>query len=109
MVISDAKSAGHVCTWIAGCVVLYNFLIVKRFAEDVGLDPFEIVQPEDDPLEQAKRAADMASVPGQRRAQLFAQCFVENNYSTAMFNYNLRFFMYNRVQFFIWPEMYAKQ
>lgn len=32
LVISDERSARHVCAWIAACVVVHNFLIQERLA-----------------------------------------------------------------------------
>lgn len=78
--ISDARSAGHVCAWISACVVLHNFLIVEQFANDVGLKEFDKVAREDDPSEQAERTANLASVQGQMRTHLFSRFVLKHSY-----------------------------
>lgn len=80
LLISDAKSAGHVCAWISACVVLHNFLIVERFAQQAGFDVFDEVIPEDDPSEQAELAAETQSGVGQMRAKLFEEFVLKNGY-----------------------------
>lgn len=79
LLISDAKSAGHVCAWMAACVVLHNFLIVERLAGGFTSDDFEGVS-EDEPSEQAEQTADMQSVGRQRRMHLFELFVLEKGY-----------------------------
>lgn len=61
-------------------MVLHNFLIVERFAQQTGFDVFDEVIPEDDPSEQAELAAEMQSGVGQMRAKLFEEFVLKNGY-----------------------------
>lgn len=78
--ISDAKSAGHVCAWISACVVLHNFMIVERFTQDAGFKVFDEVLREDDPSEKAKMTAERQSVLGQRQTSLFNDFVLHHGY-----------------------------
>lgn len=80
LVILDERSAAHVCAWIAGCVVIHNFLIVERLAANMGFDCFDDVTGEDDPSEQAEHSAHNDSAQAQRRASLFSQFVLEKGY-----------------------------
>lgn len=80
LMISDAKSAGHVCAWISACVVLHNFMIVERFTQDAGFKVFDEVLREDDPSEKAKMTAERQSVLGQRQTSLFNDFVLHHGY-----------------------------
>lgn len=80
LVISNSKSAAHVCAWIAACVVLHNFLIVEFFAQDFGVDNLNNVPREDNPSEQAERTTELASAQGQRRTQLVSHFLLQHGY-----------------------------
>lgn len=80
--ISDEESAAYVCAWIAACVVIQNFLIVLRLAEDLGFDDLHLEIEEDLLSESAERSADMDSGRAQWRASLFEVFVLEKGYST---------------------------
>lgn len=82
LLILDEKSAAYVCSWIAACVVIHNFLIVMRLAEELGLDDVDIELEEDAPSEMAERTAEMESSRDQRRTSVFQQFVIEKGYLT---------------------------
>lgn len=82
LVILDEESAAYVCAWIAACVVIQNFLIVLRLAEDLGFDDLHLEIEEDLLSESAERSADMDSGRAQWRASLFEVFVLEKGYST---------------------------
>lgn len=80
LVISDEKSAAYVCAWIAGCVVIHNFLIALRVAEDMGFDDIGRDSEDEGPSESAERSAERDSGGSQRRSSLFEQFELEKGY-----------------------------
>ena len=82
LVISDARSAAYVCAWIAACVVVHNFLIALRLADDMGFDDMELESDDDGPSESAERSAEKDSGRCQKRGSLFEQFVLEKGYST---------------------------
>lgn len=81
LVISDVVSAAHVCSWISACIVLHNFLIVERLANQGGGDDIWEVDPdEDEPTDSAEWAADIDSVTGQRQNSLFSDFVFDKGY-----------------------------
>lgn len=82
LVISDEKSAGYFCAWIAGCVVIHNILIALRLAEDMGFDEIQLESEDNGPSAAAERSADQDSARSQRRNDLFQHFEYEKGYST---------------------------
>lgn len=81
LVISDERSAAHVCAWISACVVVHNFLIDERLAGDLGLEGLGSFTGEgEEPSEQAERSAEIDSALAQRRASLFEAFMLEHGY-----------------------------
>lgn len=82
LVISDEKSAAYVSAWIAGCVVIHNFLISLRLAEDMVFDDLNMDIEDDAPSQSAERSAEIDSGRTQRRASLFERFVLEKGYSS---------------------------
>lgn len=74
LLISDTKSAGHLCSWIQGCFIVQNLL-----SKEVGLEVVGNFLCEETTSEQTERTTDTASVQGLRCAQLFSHFGLENS------------------------------
>lgn len=81
LVISDEKSAAYVFLWIAACVVIHNFLIVLRLADELGLDDLDLDFENDGPSKSVERSAELDSGRHQRRTALVEQFVIDKGYS----------------------------